>query len=416
MKLVIFTMHYPYKNGEDYVVSEIDHLSKYFSDIRVVSAERNTQAELRKLPLNVCFETINRSYKFVKSIFLGMKNCFSHRTVQELRYMKKNNIKLSFSNIKKIIVFNIIAARYKIWIKKKYHKDEVNVVFYSYWLVEPAYALALVKSKYKIFAISRAHGYDAFISRGYQPFRSYIYEKMNYIYFVSKTAMNEFEERMRLCCNSNKKTLIHAPLGTQRYHDSRENAHDFTNQDFSIVTCSNVIQLKRLDILIDALKEIKDCLITWHHFGDGPLLSWCKKEISHSLNNSCVKVIFHGRVTNESVHRFYQENKVDVFINMSDYEGVPVSIMEAFSYGIPCIARDVGGNSEIVTNKYNGFLLKSDANHLDFLSAIEHMIDMSSDDIKQLRSNCVSTWKRDYCANENYNKFAIHILSNLNKS
>ena len=32
-----------------------------------------------------------------------------------------------------------------------------------------------------------------------------------------------------------------------------------------------------------------------------------------------------------------------IFINMSDSEGVPVSIMEALSIGIPVIARAVGG-------------------------------------------------------------------------
>ena len=50
---------------------------------------------------------------------------------------------------------------------------------------------------------------------------------------------------------------------------------------------------------------------------------------------------------------------MDYFINLSDSEGIPVSIMEAMSVGIPIIARDVGGNREIVTNN-NGCLLEGD--------------------------------------------------------
>lgn len=44
---------------------------------------------------------------------------------------------------------------------------------------------------------------------------------------------------------------------------------------------------------------------------------------------------------------------------MSDSEGIPVSIMEAMSFGIPVIARNVGGMSEIV-NEENGLLLEND--------------------------------------------------------
>ena len=40
---------------------------------------------------------------------------------------------------------------------------------------------------------------------------------------------------------------------------------------------------------------------------------------------------------------------IDLFINTSSSEGVPVSIMEALSVGIPIIATDVGGTKEIVT-------------------------------------------------------------------
>ena len=52
------------------------------------------------------------------------------------------------------------------------------------------------------------------------------------------------------------------------------------------------------------------------------------------------------------------DNKMNLFINLSDSEGIPVTIMDAFSVGIPVIARDVGGISEIVSNQ-NGVLLSS---------------------------------------------------------
>lgn len=47
-----------------------------------------------------------------------------------------------------------------------------------------------------------------------------------------------------------------------------------------------------------------------------------------------------------------------MFINVSSSEGLPVSIMEACSFGIPIIATNVGGTAEIVQAGVNGILLK----------------------------------------------------------
>ena len=71
-----------------------------------------------------------------------------------------------------------------------------------------------------------------------------------------------------------------------------------------------------------------------------------------------VQFQFLGNVDNKKIADIYRKEDVDFFINMSDSEGIPVSIMEAFSSGIPAIARNVGGISEIVNNT-NGFLLES---------------------------------------------------------
>jgi colanic acid/amylovoran biosynthesis glycosyltransferase len=64
-----------------------------------------------------------------------------------------------------------------------------------------------------------------------------------------------------------------------------------------------------------------------------------------------------GNVENSKILDFYSENYVDLFINFSEFEGVPVSIMEAQSAGIPVLATKVGGTSEIVSSD-NGFLVE----------------------------------------------------------
>jgi len=48
-------------------------------------------------------------------------------------------------------------------------------------------------------------------------------------------------------------------------------------------------------------------------------------------------------------------------MNLSETEGIPVSIMEAQSAGVPILATNLGGTSEIVNNE-NGFLVEKDFN------------------------------------------------------
>ncbi|MBL3200697.1 glycosyltransferase, partial [Klebsiella pneumoniae] len=55
-----------------------------------------------------------------------------------------------------------------------------------------------------------------------------------------------------------------------------------------------------------------------------------------------------GTVPHETIISFFAANPVHLFLNLSTMEGIPVSIMEAISFGIPVVATDVGAVSEIV--------------------------------------------------------------------
>ena len=53
-----------------------------------------------------------------------------------------------------------------------------------------------------------------------------------------------------------------------------------------------------------------------------------------------------SEILNEEVIRFYQQNHVDLFLLTSEYEGIPVAIMEAMAAGIPVMATNAGGIAE----------------------------------------------------------------------
>jgi len=50
----------------------------------------------------------------------------------------------------------------------------------------------------------------------------------------------------------------------------------------------------------------------------------------------------------------------DIFVLPTNYEGVPIVIIDALSYGKPVISSDVGGISEIVLNNENGYVINNE--------------------------------------------------------
>jgi glycosyltransferase involved in cell wall biosynthesis len=110
---------------------------------------------------------------------------------------------------------------------------------------------------------------------------------------------------------------------------------------------------KRQDLLIQALAYIPDDLpLICNFLGNGPLLPNCQ-QLTQKLQVDD-KVNFVGSVDN--VQKYYQQS--DGAILISDYEGLPISLVEALAQHLPIIASNVGGNEELIHN--NGFLVEND--------------------------------------------------------
>ena len=119
-------------------------------------------------------------------------------------------------------------------------------------------------------------------------------------------------------------------------------------KEILLVSCSELVPVKRVHLIIDILRHIETPL-RWVHFGDGRLMPELKTRVKELPDN--INYELRGYVPNQGVLEFYQKNEVDLFVNVSESEGIPVSIMEAISFGIPILATDVGGVHEIVTDK-----------------------------------------------------------------
>ena len=84
--------------------------------------------------------------------------------------------------------------------------------------------------------------------------------------------------------------------------------------------------------------------------GDGEDLAQCQELVN--IAGMSERVIFPGW----SLDKEKWLRQFDLFLLYSLWEGLPLSILEAMSYGLPIIASDIKGNRELVDNN-NGYLI-----------------------------------------------------------
>jgi glycosyltransferase involved in cell wall biosynthesis len=180
------------------------------------------------------------------------------------------------------------------------------------------------------------------------------------------------------------------------------------NNQIIICSCSTLIPVKRVNLIIDLLSNISLVNIKWIHFGDGYLRDEIRNYALEKLKN--IDFEFKGVVPNSEILDFYSQNYVDLFINLSESEGIPVSIMEALSAGIPVLATNVGGTGEAV-NSENGFLVEKDFDIKEVAEIIEHYLNSHPENQIKYRQNAYNFWMQNFEANKNYNEFVNEILS-----
>lgn len=290
-------------------------------------------------------------------------------------------------------------------------KDPINQFpnnsrFYSIWLNEGALIFSILKFRNVITNYHvRLHGYDLFDYRqkgGYIPFR----------YFMFK-----FADKISVQTKEAYEYLINKKLFPEKIAIHYQGVFDHglgpfivrANGPLTLVSCSNLFKLKRVDKIIEAL-SISNVEVRWIHFGDGPEkenLNQLVKNKGQALNN--VQIIWKGRVPNEKLIEFYQSNQIDLFIHLSETEGgVPVAIQEAMSFGIPVIATNIGGIPEIVNSK-TGYLLQNDFTDqtiADFIDGFKN----SPYNTEELRNNVRKFWKENFDAVTNYTILARDFL------
>ena len=127
--------------------------------------------------------------------------------------------------------------------------------------------------------------------------------------------------------------------------------------------------------------------INFVFIGDGEQLNECIKIVDDA--KMAEKIQFPGRQTNI----FEWLIGFDVFLLFSKWEGLPISILEAMSVGLPIVASDIKGNNEQV-NSRNGYLIP--VNDIDKLTKVLVSLPNKKDLLNKLGDESLKIVKKKF--------------------
>lgn len=396
--LCLFTTYYPYGKFEVYIDNELPYLAEAFDKVYIFPSQ--PKGELRELPPNVevvmGFENTPRNnWALLGRNLGGVLRVLGGDLLSKGPFVARlKRLRFTFGSLMAEVHR---AERMKTWLAAR---PDTDFVFYSNWFVGWATALSWLKMTRVIECfVCRAHGYDLYIERrpeGFIPFRIWQLKSVLKVFSISRFGHDylrsqypRFKEKIQL-----------SYLGVQ---EKGINPFD-PAATFTLVSCSNFAPVKRMHLIVEVLKYV-DFPLRWIHFGNGPLEAEIT-QLAQSLPKH-IQYEFPGRITNAELMDRYTTMPIHAFINLSESEGLPVSIMEVISFGIPVVATNVGGTAEIV-NKQTGFLVEKD---FDPETVASLLVEMRNVDRfgPAFRKGVRDYWAENYDANQNYFSFVKEI-------
>ena len=411
--VLVLTNYYPFDKGEEYLESELPVLAETFKTVVVAPLmTTSSSVQTRELPSGVTLvhpvagrSTSQRIMDMAQQSFTPDRGPWP-----PLKAMfRRHPVHSAFD----AYLESRALAAYSGLLK---HEDEFlpsagsDVCIYSYWFYLTARVGALVKDRwspnYNVRLVSRGHGYDVNVQASrvkYLPLREELLASVDSLYPVSDDTTNYMKSTYPRFAHKVETRRLGSP------------GHEFVNQaeqvPLHLVTVSTIRPLKRLELVGEAVsllcKHFGD--VRWSHLGSGSsaYASEFIQQWSAALGPKHVK--FVGQLANSDVHQWFRENSATVLINASSSEGVPVSIMEAMSYGLPIIATDVGGTRELFEEDMFDGLLPADITSQNLADTILRLATCEETKYREQAQASRRAWENSWHSEKNYKDF-IHDL------
>ncbi len=397
--LILFTNGFPcVKEGEEFLEDELKLLSAEFRSIIIYVLGEGEIC--RAIPANA-------KVKFLKADpSLKVRNVILKQGLTLLNIQKedkKDPVAKAAINKNKTFYKNVLIGNFLL---KQTLENELKTTdlkqtkLYSYWCGPWFDILMLLDKSITDNITFRAHGYDYDVEQRpekYIPYRNYLMKKEPFISFISQFGYDTYNKKYPTFTNKKMNRL-----GVVEQNMNPQNGR----KEVTIVSCSSLIPLKRVHLIIDILKNLP-LDIKWVHFGDGPLMNEIKEKAkTFGLN---ISTEFKGYVSHQEVMNYYKSNHVDLVMNVSELEGIPVSLMEAISFGIPVTGCKICGVPEIVTNE-TGFLWEKDFDTKAAAKQLAEYFQRSPEQKQKFREDVKNFWNGRFNAEKNYRTFIKECL------
>lgn len=382
-------------------IVDIENASKAFEKVVLITFSPNNT---NQLPKNVVIHTIDFNNVVIpiqKALpFFGV---FLAELVGALKYVL--HIKLFKYNIGLFLRAEALSSKI-LDVSNLYVNTSERKIFYSFWLNNCALALALLKLNRSVENAGyygRAHGTDLFEERvpvmKRIPFRDFQLKHLDKVVSVSQRGTDYLKAKYPKWAEK----VSTSYLGTKNYGSGPFD----TNSKFTIVSCAKIRNIKRIHLIPEILLNL-EFPVRWIHIGgecegDSTLPLFKENLAGLKMKNSNVEVNLLGDMVYQDVLKFYTQQSVNLFLSVSETEGLPVSMMEAISFGIPVMATNVGGCNEIVTTK-TGILIDKEFDPIHVAKVITDFKHSAMNDAL-FRAGVVNFWKENFENDLNYSQF-----------
>ena len=123
--------------------------------------------------------------------------------------------------------------------------------------------------------------------------------------------------------------------------------------DINLLIISRLVIQKNINIVIEAMELLDNKNLKLSIIGEGGEFSKLEGVI-HDLNLQN-RVQLLGKIDNNKISQFLLT--ADIFIQASDYEGLPHSVLEAINYEVPILSTEVGGCKDLLNDGERGFII-----------------------------------------------------------
>lgn len=407
--LVLITNNYPFSHdgGEVmFVDPEVDFLISEFDVVTIAPCHPNGTlvANCEGIDLDVSLglslspSVLRRLLYLVQALAFGG---FLNVSGEFLKAFRRHGWK----GFRKAALWTASAAATCIWLKKKI-PDGKKAIIYTYWNADATVGALFfaAERKEQVRVVSRCHGYDLYEERNsppYLPYRSYVYRNMDALAPISEAGAKHARE-----CGMDSRRISVNRLGVDLQSNLCQPSLDNV---IRICSCSSMVPVKRVPFIAKVLnafaKKNSSLIIEWTHFGAGVDWFLVAEQVQAAPEN--LRAVLKGAVGNLDVLHHYKNKPVDLFINLSESEGIPVSMMEVCSFGIPIVATKVGGVPEIVGDE-NGALLPSNPTVDNVVFAIEIVLRNSTNKFA-LRNNAKDVWAKKFDSKVVHREFARYL-------